>query len=91
MQTTPAPSTLLENLSNLPPERGGVRAGERLVVALSGGADSTAMLDLLHRLAAEKELELIAAQRERGSQTRDEARIDPFGEICEAAQQLLLV
>ncbi len=83
MQTTPAPSTLLENLSNLPPERGGVRAGERLVVALSGGADSTAMLDLLHRLAAEKELELIAAHLDHGLRPESADDAKWCAEFCE--------
>jgi tRNA(Ile)-lysidine synthase len=41
---------LLQHIRELPPERGGIRAGERLVVGLSGGADSVALTGLLREL-----------------------------------------
>jgi tRNA(Ile)-lysidine synthase len=43
-------SELLEYLRNLPEERGGLRPGQRVVVGLSGGADSIALVGLLHAL-----------------------------------------
>jgi tRNA(Ile)-lysidine synthase len=60
------PIDLLSPLRELPPARGGLLLGERLVVALSGGADSVTLLDLLLRLAEERELHLLAAHLDHG-------------------------
>lgn len=41
---------LLEHIRQLPIDRGGIRAGEKIVVGLSGGADSVALTGLLREL-----------------------------------------
>jgi tRNA(Ile)-lysidine synthase len=43
-----------------------VQAGEKLVVAVSGGADSTALLDLAHRAAPSLGIELVVAHLDHG-------------------------
>ncbi|HKI83749.1 MAG TPA: tRNA lysidine(34) synthetase TilS [Candidatus Krumholzibacteria bacterium] len=75
---------LLELLRELPPERGGVLQGERLVVALSGGADSLALLDLLLRLQKEKELQLLAAHLDHGLRESSERDGEFCHEFCAA-------
>ncbi len=52
---------LIDQIQELPPERGGLRRGERLVVGLSGGADSIALTGLLHELATRMDLQILAA------------------------------
>ena len=52
-------------------ERGLLYGGERVIIACSGGPDSMALLDLLHRLKDELRLELIAAGVDHG--LREEA------------------
>ncbi len=71
---------LLQLLRELPPERGGILSGERLVIALSGGADSVALLDLLLRLREERGLRLLAAHLDHG--LRESSAQD--GEFCRA-------
>ena len=65
-ETGHGPDPWLEHLRGLGPSAGGPRAGEGLVVGLSGGADSVALLDLLHRLAPERGLRLVAAHLDHG-------------------------
>lgn len=57
---------LLDHVRALGPGEGGLRAGEGLVIGLSGGGDSMALLDLLHRLAPERGLRLVAAHLHHG-------------------------
>ena len=44
---------LIEHVRGLAPDQGGLVAGERLVVALSGGADSVALLDVAQTLGVD--------------------------------------
>ncbi|RDV38854.1 tRNA lysidine(34) synthetase TilS [Bradymonadaceae bacterium TMQ3] len=81
MPTPPTASedTLLEGVQNAL-EHADIRRGDRLVVAWSGGRDSTVLLDLLQRLAPGLHLHLIAAHVDhamRESSSRD-------AEHCEA-------
>ncbi len=63
---------LLPRLKELPTERGAPRRGERLIVALSGGADSMALADLLLRLRDERRLTLLAAHLDHGLRPESE-------------------
>jgi tRNA(Ile)-lysidine synthase len=45
---------------------GGLREGESLVVGFSGGVDSVALLDLLHRATSQRPLRLVAAHLDHG-------------------------
>ena len=67
-------SGILEKLQALPPGRGGLRRGERLVIGLSGGADSVALTGLLRDLAPRLDLKLFAAHLDHG--LRDESPVD---------------
>jgi tRNA(Ile)-lysidine synthetase-like protein len=59
---TPAdPADLLPRLAALSLQDGGVPAGCSILVALSGGADSVALLDVLARLREQRDLRLVAA------------------------------
>ncbi len=73
-------SGILEAIQELPPERGGLRRGERLVIGLSGGADSVALTGLLHALAPRLGVKLFAAHLDHG--LRDESPADR--EFCRA-------
>jgi len=58
-------------------------AGTRVLVAVSGGADSTALLLALHRLAPEHGLELCAAHLHHGLRGRDaDADLAFTGALC---------
>src|SRR5437016_8481123 len=54
-------SSLIETLQRTIAERGLIRAGERVLVAVSGGPDSLALLHALHALSAALRIELVAA------------------------------
>ena len=84
MASSSTPTDLLPQLQELPPSRGGLLTGERLVVALSGGADSVALLDLLLRLQEERELVLVAAHLDHG--LREASKLDAAfcRELCAA-------
>ena len=60
------PGDLLPRVRRAVARHGLLARGDRVVVALSGGADSTALLDLLARLAPEYDLELIPAHLDHG-------------------------
>lgn len=77
----PLERRLLEHLRSLGPAEGGLVPGEGLVVGLSGGSDSLALLDLLHRFAPERELRLVAAHLDHG--LRPDSAADRAA--CEAA------
>ena len=49
------------------------RRGDTVVVAVSGGPDSTALLDILRRLAPDEELTLIAAHVDHGFRGEESA------------------
>lgn len=57
-------------------ETGALRRGERVLVALSGGPDSTALLLLLHSLQEELGLSLAVAHFDHGLRDRQEAEAD---------------
>src|SRR5262245_52241483 len=55
-----------------------LRPGERVLVAVSGGPDSTALLAVLHRLAPESRLDLHVAHLDHGWRGRAAARDAEF-------------
>ncbi|OLC55621.1 MAG: tRNA lysidine(34) synthetase TilS, partial [Acidobacteria bacterium 13_1_40CM_4_69_4] len=55
-----------------------LRPGERVLVAVSGGPDSTALLSILHRLAPEMNLDLHVAHLDHGWRGRASARDAEF-------------
>ncbi len=55
-----------------------LRSGERVLVAVSGGPDSTALLAILHRLAPEMRLDLHVAHLDHGWRGRSSARDAEF-------------
>jgi tRNA(Ile)-lysidine synthase len=55
-----------------------LRPGERVLVAVSGGPDSTALLTVLHRLAPESKLDLHVAHLDHGWRGRGGARDAEF-------------
>ena len=55
-----------------------LRPGERVLVAVSGGPDSTALLSILHRLAPEMNLELHVAHLDHGWRAAASARDAEF-------------
>ncbi|HYS77477.1 MAG TPA: tRNA lysidine(34) synthetase TilS, partial [Candidatus Dormibacteraeota bacterium] len=55
-----------------------LRAGERVLVAVSGGPDSTALLSILHRLGPEMNLDLHVAHLDHGWRGRASARDAEF-------------
>lgn len=57
---------LLSHVKNTLLTRGVLATGERLLLAVSGGVDSMAMLSLLHRLAAVEKWPLVAAHFNHG-------------------------
>jgi len=57
---------------------GMLRSGERILVAVSGGPDSTALLAILHRLAPEMRLDLHVAHLDHGWRGRSSARDAEF-------------
>lgn len=74
---------LLPLLQDLPVERGAPRPGERLVVALSGGADSIAMADLLLRLREQRHLTLLAAHLDHGLREDSAQDVELCRRFCE--------
>ena len=55
-----------------------LRPGDRVLVAVSGGSDSTALLSVLHRLAPELKLDLHVAHLDHGWRGREAARDAEF-------------
>ncbi len=72
----------LHALSALPPEAGGPRPGEGLLIALSGGADSVALTDLLRRLAPARDLRLVVAHLDHGLRAESAADADYCQALC---------
>ena len=67
-----------------------IAPGDRVLVAVSGGGDSLALLDLLHQLAAEWPLELVVAHLDHGMRP-DSAADAGFVATCAARLGLPLV
>ncbi|MEB2311856.1 MAG: tRNA lysidine(34) synthetase TilS [Sorangiineae bacterium] len=63
-------------------EECGVRPGERVLVAVSGGADSTALLAVLSRLAPRLRLELEAHGVDHGLRAEAAAELDSAAELA---------
>jgi tRNA(Ile)-lysidine synthase len=57
---------LIDHIQSLPPTAGGLVRGERIVIGLSGGADSIALTGLLHELAPLLELRIFVAHLDHG-------------------------
>ncbi|HXG42106.1 MAG TPA: tRNA lysidine(34) synthetase TilS [Dehalococcoidia bacterium] len=68
--------SLRSRLSRFLAHSGALRPGERVLVALSGGPDSTALLVLLHSLRDEMGLELVAAHFDHGLRPHAETAAD---------------
>lgn len=73
---------LIHRLRSLSVEEGLPRRGERLVIGLSGGADSVALLDLLVELRRERELHLVAAHLDHGLRPESDADADFCRRLC---------
>jgi len=58
-----------------------LRKGERVVVAVSGGADSVCLLDVLHRLAPEYDLDLFVAHFDHGLRKGEDEQETRFVEV----------
>lgn len=84
--TPPAPSDsvdLLAALRQLSKSDGGPASGEGILVALSGGADSVVLLDLLMRLREERRLHLRAAHIDHGLRPESDADAAFCETLCE--------
>ena len=64
---------LLRTVRSTLTDHGMVRRGDRVVAAVSGGADSVCMLDVLHRLSPEFDLRLVAAHLDHGLRGDEDA------------------
>lgn len=77
--------SLSDRVKALAREAGLWRAGDRILVALSGGADSTALLHLLSSLAESERLELLAAHVNYGLRGEDSDGDETFCQtLCES-------
>ncbi len=61
----------------------GASAGETWVIGLSGGADSTALLDAVHRLAPRLGLRIVAAHLDHGLRQGSEADAEACQALCD--------
>ena len=61
-----------------------MRRGDRVLVAISGGPDSSAMLDVLARLRAELQLELLAASVDHGLRAAAASEVELAGALAAA-------
>jgi tRNA(Ile)-lysidine synthase len=58
------------------------RSGDRILVALSGGADSVVLLDLLLRASAERDLGIVAAHLDHGMRAESRRDADFVRDLC---------
>ncbi|BBH23328.1 tRNA(Ile)-lysidine synthase [Paenibacillus baekrokdamisoli] len=64
----------LSDLAHIAEQEGLWSAGDTIVVAISGGPDSTALLHMLHRLAPSEQIRLVAAHVNHGFRPEESAR-----------------
>lgn len=76
------PVDLLDDVRALAASSGGLAAGSGVLVALSGGPDSTALLDLLARLRPERNLRLVAAHLDHGLRASSGADAARCADLC---------